>query len=174
VLGNLATAISVITGRFLFAFGGADPHLPLTKLPQLLQADVRPGHTYTVGDLSIGVRVLCALPSVVAAGTIAFAVILLVGVLGRIAAGRAFEPSVRRRLVLLSAVLVGGGLLQGLLDTAAIAALAVSVDREAVSGLATNLPNWPWALIVVGVAVSALGAAFAEGARLKEDAVGVV
>lgn len=174
VIGNLATAVAIVTGRSLFTFGGADPQLPLTSLPQLLQADVRPGHTYTVTDLAPGLRVLCASPSIVAAGTIAVAVVLLVGVLNRIAAGRAFDPPVRRRLALLSAVLIGGGLLQGLLDTAAIAAVVASVDQEAISGIGTTPPDWPWTLIVVGVAVTALGAAFTEGARLKEDAVGVV
>lgn len=174
VIRNLTTAVQILTGRFLYYFGSGDPRLPLVQLPQLLQADVRPGHTYTVADLAPGLRVLCASPSVVAAGTIAVAVVLLAGVLNRIAAGRAFDPPVRRRVALLSVVLIGGGLLQGLLDTAAIAAIAPSVDRVAIEGIGTNLPSWPWTLIVVGVVVWALGAAFAEGARLKEDVAGVV
>lgn len=174
VIGNLTAAVQIIAGRYLFSFGGGDPRLPLVQLPQLLQADVRPGHTYTVADLALGLRVLSATPSIVAAATIAVAVFLLAGVLSRIATGRAFDLPVRRRVALLSVVLIGGGLLQGLLDTAAIAAIAVSLDRAAIQGIGTNTPSWPWTLIVVGVAVSALGAAFAEGARLKEDVAGVV
>jgi len=50
----------------------------------------------------------------------------------------------------------------------------VPPDREAVFGIGTNLPEWPWTLIVVGVAVSALTVAFSEGARLKQDVAGVV
>ena len=77
VIRNLTTAVQILTGRFLYYFGSGDPRLPLVQLPQLLQADVRPGHTYTVADLAPGLRVLCASPSVVAAGTIAVAVVLL-------------------------------------------------------------------------------------------------
>ncbi|MCV2394718.1 DUF2975 domain-containing protein [Actinotalea sp. M2MS4P-6] len=174
VVANLATAVAVLTGRFLIVSGGADPGLTLEQLPQLIQADERPGHTFTVADLAPQLRVLCAGPSIVAAATILAAVLLLIRALDEIAAGRAFEPPSRRLLGWLSAVLIGGGILQGLLDTAAIAALVASVDYEAIEGLGTNVPRWPWTLIVVGVVVSALSLAFAEGARLKEDVAGVV
>jgi len=58
--------------------------------------------------------------------------------------------------------------------TSSVRRSGVPPDREAVFGIGTNLPEWPWTLIVVGVAVSALTVAFSEGARLKQDVAGVV
>lgn len=174
VIGHLTTAVQILIARYLFHFASGDPTLPLVELPQLIQADVRSGHTYTVSDLSPAVRLLSAAPSLAAAGTIAVAVFLLARILRRIAARQAFDRPTRRQIALLSTVLIGGSLLQGVLDIAAIAVIVASVDQAAVQGIGTYPPNWPWTLIVVGVAVSALGAAFAEGARLQEDVAGVV
>lgn len=178
VLGALLSAWTIVTGRYLWTGGGADPRRPLVELPQLLQADVRPGQSFYLEDLDPWLRILCALPDVVAAATIVLAMVYVVRVLDGVGRGDAFGPRTLAAVTRLGVVLVAGGVLQGVLNTAAVAGLAALTGRreftERVSGLGIDAPHWPWTLIVVGTVVLAVSAAFREGARLQRDVAGVI
>ena len=178
-------ALTTITGRFLYAGGGAEPRLPLESLPQLLQAEIREGHSMFLEDLPAWLRVLCASPLLLHVLVVAAAVALVVRLCGRIASGDPFGQSARQTLTRLSLVLIGGGLGQGLLDTVAVvvahnwivAAITYGAGgpyESAVQGLGTDLPTFPIMLIVLGIITAALAVAFREGARLREEMVGVV
>jgi hypothetical protein len=174
-----------VTGRYLWAGNGADPRKPLADLPQLIQAEIREGHSRFLEDIPVWLRVLCAMPSVAYAATLILGAVLVARILRTIARGDAFAVQVRRTLVALSLTLVGGGLVAGLLDTAALGTViglssgatlddGSPFDPMVVSVLGTDLPHWPIMLIVLGVVASALTLAFREGARLREELVGVV
>jgi len=62
VLGDIMRVITISTGRSLFSFAGSDGRLPLSQLPQLMQADLRPGTSATLADADLSLRLLCASP----------------------------------------------------------------------------------------------------------------
>lgn len=187
----LVQGITVSTGRVLFALGGSDGRLPLVSLPQLQQADLRPGTTGTLADADLLLRLLGALPSFVQAVTIVLATVFLLRVLRGIALGRPFEPFVVTNWRRLSIALLAGGALQAVADTAAnlylttgigllFAAGSVTPDERDVflggdyQAIGTNLPQWPVAILVGGLVALALATAFRAGAKLERDVDGVV
>ena len=189
-LSALSQGVTVAMGS-LFAFGGADGRLPLVRLPQLIQADLREGAEGTLAEADLGLRLLGALPSFLQAATIVLATVFLLRVLRGIAAGRAFDPFVLENWRRLSLALLIGGVVQGLADTAANVYLTSHVgllfwsgqvtdaQRERFLGgdyqaIGTNLPQWPLPVLMAGVLALALGAAFRAGAKLERDVDGVV
>ena len=190
LLNDIPRAITISTGRVLFALGGADARLPLSHLPQLLQAELREGTQGTLADADLGLRLLAALPTLLHAVTVTAAAILLIGILYRVALGRPFSSQVLRRWRWLTAVLLIGGVLQSLADTGAILYLSLhiglltagSMPREDIvsflggdySIISTNAPQLPIPILLGGIIALALGVAFRAGARLVEEADGVV
>ena len=175
---------SGITGRALLALGGADPRLLAESLPQFLQLEARDGVVLYIEDLPVWVRVLSMAPALVA-GVVAFVASLFVVRLVRaIARGDAFGSQPRRALASAGVVCLVGGLLQGVLDTAAVAGLlsltrsSTQVDGTALTDLyrvmALDVPHWPVQTILVGAVACILLLAFRAGAELQEEAVGVV
>ncbi len=182
-LSGLVQAWMTITGRYLFVSGGADPRKPVVDLPQLLQAEVREGHSMFLEDVPAALRVLAATPSLLAATTFLVAAFLLARVIRSIAAGEAFGARVRSSLTWLSATLLVGGLLQGAVDTAAGAALWNWFPRAtdlggshelAIAGLGLDAPHWPVMIVVLGLVASVMALAFRQGARLQAETDGLV
>lgn len=189
LLHDLVQVITISTGRVLFALGGSDGRLPLSSLPQLLQADLREGTQGTLADAALSLRLLAAVPSLVHALTITAAAVLLIGILHRVSLGRPFTGEVLSRWRWLTIVLLAGGVLQALADTGANLYLSTRLgffgagfDAEAqaaflggdYAGIGTNVPQWPIPILLAGVVALALGAAFRAGARLEEEVDGVV
>jgi hypothetical protein len=190
-INDLTDAISTISGRALLSFGGGDARLPLDRLPQLLQADLREGAHGTLADLDLGMRILGAAPSFIHAITVVAAALLLVGILNRISLGHPFSAAVLRRWRWLPIVLLAGGALQAVIDTVATVYLGshlgllfgtgvVSPEERATFlggdyvSVGTNTPQWPIPILLAGVIALALAIAFRSGSQLAEEADGVV
>ena len=191
VLGDLVRTVVTSTGRVLVTFGGADPRLRLSDLPQMIQADLREGATGTLADLDLGMRLLGAAPSLVHAVTVALAAWLLLRVLRGISGGTPFSPRVLGSWSRLSVVLLAGGVLHALLETAAVVYLSsrigllfgvgrvTSEQSEAFlggdyQGIGIDVPHWAVPVLVAGLVALALTTAFRAGARLERDVDGVV
>ena len=191
VVSDATRVITITTGRVLFAMGGADGRLPLSHLPQLLQADLSEGASGTLADADLSLRLLSALPAVLHAVTIVLATVFLLRALRGVALARPFDAFVLTSWRRLSIALLAGGIAQGLADTAATTYLNTRIgllfgagqvtpdERDAFLGgdyqsIGTNLPQWPVAVVVAGLVAAALTVAFRAGARLEEDVDGVV
>lgn len=189
LMQDVVQVITISTGRVLFALGGSDGRLPLSTLPQLVQADLREGAQGTLADAALSLRLFAALPSFVHAVTITAAAVLLIGILHRVSLGQPFSPGVLVRWRWLTIVLLGGGVVQALADTGANLYLSTHLgffgarydSQEAAmflggdyAGIGTNAPQWPIPILLAGVVTLALGAAFRAGARLEDEVDGVV
>jgi hypothetical protein len=183
-LDDLVHVITVSTGRVLIALGGAEGRLPLSALPQLLQADLREGTTGYLTDAPWGLRLLAASPAAIHAVTVLWAALVLTGILRYIAGAKPFEAPAISGWRHLAFILVIGGALQGLADTFAVFEIA-HLSTESMftgkhllgadySGIGVNIPQWPILLIVLGIVAGSIAAAFRAGARLQEEALGVV
>ncbi|MBF4623259.1 hypothetical protein [Clavibacter sp. VKM Ac-2872] len=197
-IADASRAISTVTGLHV-AFG-IDPRLPLSDLPQLARADLRPGAAGTLGDADLLLRILGAVPSLIHAITVVLAVAWLLRALRGIAQGQPFHAFVVANWRRLALTLLGGGVLQvvaGGIATAYLAAgLGLGAPTVALSAFGTfglgglggpqtflggdytdvmSAPvEWPVDLLLAGLVALALTAAFRAGARLAEDADGVV
>jgi hypothetical protein len=191
VLSSITQAITIVTGRALVAFGGADGRLPLASLPQLSKADLHDGASGTLADADLSLRLLCAVPAVIFAATIVLGTIFLLHVLRGVAQARPFEPFVLTNWRRLSFALLIGGASQALADTSASVYLTsrigllfgtglVSPEQQErflggdYQGININSPQWPVSVIVAGLVALALTAAFQAGAKLEKDVDGVV
>ncbi|WP_293695463.1 hypothetical protein [uncultured Agrococcus sp.] len=191
-LFTLLQVATTVTGRALLTFGGADGRLPLVQLPQLMQADHAEGGSGTLADLDLSMRVLGASPMFVQAVVFVVATIGLVRIVSGISRAQPFSDGVQSNWKLLTTALLGGGLLQAALETAAwmyfssriglLFGAGLGITREEqeaflggdYSAIAVALPNWPLTIIVAGLVTLALTAAFRIGARLEREADGVV
>ena len=190
VLHHIIQAITISTGRTLVSLGESDGRLPLERLPQLLKADLSEGATGTLADAALSLRLLGALPSVAHVVTIVITAGLFLGILKHISHGMPFSQPVLERWRWLAITLLTGGAVQGLSDTLAGLYLATNlgllgaepVPREEIhiflggeyASIGVNGPQWPLAILLAGVIALALGSAFRSGARLAEEADGVV
>lgn len=182
---------TIVTGRSLFTFGGADSRLPLVHLPQLQQAELDSGESGTLADLDLSMRLFGASPLFVQAVIFLVAVVALGRIVSGIARAEPFNSVVQSNWKLLSLTLLGGGLLQALLSTAAwtyfISRIglhfgmgSVSLETRAeflgahYSAIGGPFPQWPWMIIIAGLVALALTAAFRSGAKLEREADGVV
>ena len=182
--GTALEVFTIVTGRVLFALNGADARLPLSSLPQINQAELREGATGYLVDAPFWLRALCATPAMLYMLIALLAAVLITRALRGISAGRPFSPSVRHSMTKLSLLLILGGILYGALDTIAgltiydVAASFTYGTQFPLGGdymvTSTNLPRWPFFMITTGVVGLALSAAFRAGARLEEEADGLV
>lgn len=192
-IGMVLEAIALTTGRYLWTGGGMEPGLPVERLPTFqkaeLQVDAPPG---TLEDADLLLRLLNAAPLLLEAVTLLGAAWLLLGVLRRVAQREAFNSSVLRRWRALTATLLVGGVLIGLLSTLAVVYATSHMamlgsgdgipdfDAQAeflgadYSGISIGLPHWPIAIIVAGLIALALTTAFRAGAQLERDVDGVI
>jgi hypothetical protein len=184
LLSDMVAVITISTGHVLFALGGSDGRLPLSQLPQLLQADLREGTRGTLADADLGLRILSAAPTLVHAVTITLVALLLLGIIRRVSLGEPFSAGVLNRWKWLTVALLAGGALQAVVETIAVAYLAAGAslnNPERVqflggdySGIGINIPQWPVPILLGGVIALALGVAFRSGARLQDEVEGVV
>ncbi|MBM7831722.1 hypothetical protein JOE59_002427 [Agromyces cerinus] len=190
MLFDALALFSITTGLFFVNVlqGDVEAHQSLTALPQFIQAELREGaDPADLTDLSIWVRALCALPTLVHLVVVLVSTILVTRAIRVIEGGRPFTTVGVRAWALLSVVLIVGGGLQGLLDTVAVGVLS-ALARTNTDGypdgpwglggdyqaLGTNLPDWPWIFFVLGIISAAVAAAFREGSRLEAEVEGVV
>jgi len=178
---GLIKALATITGRSVvwLVLPIGDP-LPLLALPQVNQAVPFGTYLYTIDQLPAWYRVLAATPGIVGAAAQVAVALLAATLVREIAAGRAFQPKARRRLVLIAGTLIVGGVLQALLDTAAVGVLdyhTMSFDQTGAWGgiydsytiLTIHTPRWPVAQIVTGVVTAVIAIAFRDASRLEEE-----
>lgn len=188
---SLLQVVTIVTGHALLTTGGSDGGLPLATLPQLLQADLREGATGSLADAALSLRLLCASPFLIQAILFTTASVALLRIIERVSAAEPFGAPVLKNWRLLTIALLGGGVLQGILDTVANIYLASNIgllfgagqvtheqasrflggDYEAIG---TNFPQWPLAIIIAGLAAFALSSAFRMGAQLERDVDGVI
>lgn len=168
-----------------FTSTGLDGTIPVTHLPQIAEAHLREGATPgSLADVPVWLRVLCATPTVIHGLTIAVAAGLITRIMNRIARRQPFEPSVLHGWRWLAAVIIGGGLLQGVLNTVSWwvlfrASTDARMNGELLLGADYELligafPHWPVFFILTGVIAAAIGAAFKAGATLEREVEGVV
>lgn len=190
MLFDALQVFSMTTGLFFVNAlqGDVESHQSLTALPQFLQADLREGATPAdLTDLSIWVRLLCALPTLVHLATLLVSTILVTRAIRVIESGRPFTSAGVRAWALLGIVLIIGGGIQGILDMVAVGVVsslartnpdghpdgpwALGGDYQA-TGI--DFPDWPWIFFALGIIAAAVAAAFREGSRLEAEAEGVV
>ncbi|MEP7762611.1 hypothetical protein [Sanguibacter sp. 25GB23B1] len=173
-----------ITARYLLTIGGGDPRQPADALPQFLQLINLNEDVLYLEDLPLGVRLLCMSPALVAGSTAFVASLFVVRLVRAVARGDAFGRRPRRALGVAGITCLAGGLLQGLLDTAAVARLvaltgqSLDADGTMLSDVyrvvSLEVPHWPVQTILVGAVGCILLLAFRAGAELQEEAAGVV
>ena len=184
-LSGVVTAITISTGRTLFATGGADGRLPLTALPSVNQAELREGSTGTLAEADLGLRLISAAPSVINAITVILAAFFLIVILDRVATGHSFETPVLRLWKYLSVTLLVGGVVQSVLGITANLYLTINVYGTGIDGqaaflggdydaLSFNVFDLPITLLLGGLISLALTLAFRAGSRLESEVDGVV
>ncbi|MBF4620843.1 hypothetical protein [Clavibacter sp. VKM Ac-2542] len=196
VIADASRSITTATGRYLFVGGDTDPRLPLADLPQIADAVPAAGADGTLADADLLLRILGALPSLIHGVTVVFAVAWLLRALRGIAQGEPFHAFVVANWRRLAITLLVGGALQGIADVLAQAHLAAGLGLGATFGalgtfsagqpagseflggdydsISSTGAAWPLELLLAGLVALALTAAFRAGARLAEDADGVV
>jgi hypothetical protein len=189
-LVSLIQAVTTLTGRTLLTFGGADGSLSLTHLEQVIYAQPADGSAVHLSEADLAFRVLSALPSVLQAITFVAAAVALLPILKAVSSGSPFAPTVLRNWRRVALALVGGGVLQGLADTAAVVYLSTHLGllgavplspaerAEFLGGqysvVSVDIPHWPIMTILAGIIAFTLMLAFRAGSRLERDAVGIV
>jgi hypothetical protein len=185
VLVDLVGLFIVLTGLFPInaLMGDTTSHQPLTALPQLIQADPSEGYTSDLTKVSLGLRLLSAAPILVNLGVVGVAGVLILRVIDGIREGAPFAPATLDHWRQLSVTLTVGGVVQTLAAVAAFVGFSAAMsDFESAvtnfggkfAGLGGGLPDVPWMLFLLGAVATALTMAFRQGAKLQEEAEGVV
>lgn len=169
----ILTGITPISVRF------ADSWVPPTALPQIIQLQVAGEPRLSVLLIPLGVRLLSALALAVEAAAIVIALSATVRLLNEISTGRPFSRRVQSNLRLTAIALTVGSLLAWAVDFWAVIAVVswwegYTPALDASGGVGARPPVLPLALLICGLVAGSVRIAFAEGARLTEDAVGVV
>ncbi|PFG34240.1 DUF2975 domain-containing protein [Sanguibacter antarcticus] len=185
VLADLLQAITFATPWTVPIAATANPRLALAPLPQLFASDVHAG-ILEAGDAGWSTRLLYVGPSLLHAAVVVVATILLLRIMHAIAAREPFSARTVRAWPQLAAALLCGGVAQLIVDTVANdrltawATLTYGADRSAPGAPGTTLSEGMAAVganvptVVVGLLALALTAAFHAGAKLAEDADGLV
>lgn len=171
VLNALVHSAYLITGRHLLVGPHLDGRLTTSSLPQVTNGWVPPlGNEYLL-DLPQWLRWLSAAPTLLHALTLTVATALTVTAIHRLAAATSGTATARPWKVL-AAVLLIGGLAQGLVDTAAVQALRAQHHESVMfdSALITAVIAMPWSTIVLGVLSTAIAAALTTRNAQREDA----
>ncbi|GAA4431979.1 hypothetical protein GCM10023169_37170 [Georgenia halophila] len=177
VLNGLAGVFVLLSGHWLFTNG--DARRPtIAELPQSDFTFVE-GQTVYLTDLPLWIRLVFALP-----GSL-LTLIYLVSALSvrrlviQIGRGEPFSVRARRSLAALSLTLLSGSLLDLIITFTLEHSMPEQITAH-LHGQGIQLasfshgPNWHVMLLVLGAISSALLAAFSDGARLREEAEGVV
>lgn len=166
-------AFTILTGLSPL---GPDSWIPPTALPQLLSLDFNgsPDPRLEVTVIPLWLRLLSVLAIVVSAASAAAALWWTRGIVARIGGGEPFHPEVLRSLRAAAIVLTGGALLRPLVDLATIAGLMNWAGGQRGTSIGLAPPELSLTLLTVGLVAACLLVAFRSGARLAEDAVGVV
>lgn len=160
VLSTVFYSAYLIAGRHLLMGPSLDGRLTGASLPQVNSGSVPPMDTAYLVDLDLWLRWLCAAPTLIFAVILAFATILTVVAMRRLTVGAA-RAALAKPWKILAAVLILGGLAQGLVDTAAVQTLReryhpfVGFD----SALATAAFAMPWPTLAFGLLAAAIAAA---------------
>lgn len=179
VLSTTVWAWAILTGITV----GEGAWIPPTVLPQVNQMDLTGiDEPLTVGIVPLPIRLLSVAALLVTSIPAVLALWWSRDILSRIGDGDPFHADVPRILRRITAVLISGALVRPALDVAVIALLVpwwhAWLDSRTggfqSAGLGTALPHFPLTLFTVGVVAGCLVLAFRVGARLREDAVGVV
>jgi hypothetical protein len=190
-LTGLLVAVSTVTSAFALVRGrswvvnGPDTGYPLSFVPQIDNADMDIWKVATALDLPVATRILSAVPGVVLGAALAVAAFLVVRVLREIAHGRTFSVAARLGLGRISLVLMLGGVLSAVLDLVALLSVEAAINplreswtrelREDAPHVAVStVPSVPVLVIVLGVVAAAAMFALADGARLEDEAEGVI
>lgn len=173
----LLAALAIVVGEDLI-LRTDDYLLSVEDLPQVASVITEAGTTAApLREVPLWIRLLSTTPLVLAAVVALAATWLLGGILRGIGSGTPFQPTVIASLRLLFVALFAGGLLQGLLATAAGVAIGQWSASQAAGGswsVSMRTPDWPLMTILVGLVVLALTHAFERGAELAEEARGLV
>lgn len=182
LLATVGRAWWILTGITVIPIG-SDAWIPPTALPQLLQLEWWGGdQRLEVTVIPWWIRLLSVLALAVTAGTAVLALFWTRVIVTRIGRGDPFHPEVPRTLKRIAIVLVSGAILRPVLDML-VAALIHSWWRQwldaqpeglGAGGMGFAPPHFPATLFTVGVVAGCLVLAFRVGARLREDAIGVV
>ena len=166
VLNNAVYAAYLIAGRHLFVGPGIDGRLTVASLPQVSYGQGPSTDTVYLVDVPLWLRWLCAAPLLLFAIVLLLATILIVVAVRRFTTGTSGR-SVAKPWKILAAVLILGGLAQGLVDTAAIHALHEHYEPSVVfnSALATAAFTIPWSILAFGLLAAAIAAATAHGTQ---------
>ncbi len=169
----------ILTGITPLSLRFADSWVPPTALPQIIQLQVAGEPQLSVLMIPLGVRLLSALALAVEAAAIVIALSATGRLLIEISTGRPFSSRVRSNLRLTAIALTAGSLLAWAVDFWAVIAVVSWWEEytpalDAGGGVGARPPALPLALLICGLVAGSVRIAFAEGARLTEDAVGVV
>lgn len=166
-------AVTILTGLSPF---GENSWIPPSALPQLTQLELGgsadPRLQVTV--IPLWLRLLSVLALLVSAASAAAALWWTRRIVARIGGGEPFHPEVIRSLRVTAIALIGGALLRPLVDVATIAGLMNWASSQRGTSLGLAPPELSLTLLTVGLVAACLLVAFRSGARLAEDAVGVV
>jgi hypothetical protein len=181
VIGALGQAFVVLSGRYLFTFGGAGPRADLDVLPTVTQADFPPSPDIVfLTDIPFWIRLLCATPVLIQGAILAVSAVQMTRIVRHVANGQAFARPVRRAFAALTLALLGGGILQGILATTASAVVSSALPAFLIEkgvrweSLGFSGPDLPIMIILLGAISSAVSIAFTDGAKLQDEAEGVV
>ncbi len=174
--------------------GAHDVYIPATVLPQVIQLEwadsshcggLAPGESCAVTgtvvraeEIPLGIRAVATLPQAIEAIAIVVALLAIRRALQRIAGGTPFAPAVQADLRTAAIALVAGTLTRTALHPVGLVLLMRWWDGLAVEGLGKGAGLQPvhfsWPLLVFGLVIGCLVVAFRAGARLEEDAAGVI
>lgn len=186
VIADVIQAIALGTGRVLVRTGGTNPRASLDGLARLITSGSGGGAAEAVRGAGLVDRFLVLVPSLLHVAVVVLATILLLRIMHGVSAGEPFSASIRRCWQQLAVVLLCGGAAQMVVDLVVSFRLTeiinhyFGVDRTPLAErilttgidftpVSTNVPT-----IVAGLVALALTAAFRTGARLVEDADGLV
>lgn len=171
VLGAVVTSAYLIAGRHLLIGPSPDGRLTAASLPQVTNGSVPPMDTMYLVDFPLGLRWLCVSPTLIFAVILLAATILTVVAVRRLTTGDSGAAATKPWKIL-AAVLILGGLAQGLVDTAAVQALreqyhpSISFD----SVLTTAVFAMPWSILAFGLLAAAVAAAITAHSAQHETA----
>lgn len=190
---NLYTVAAAVTARpLLIPTGTSDAYVGATVLPQLLQldwldsshctdlADGETCHTVStavrVGEVPLLIRAVAMAPQLIEALGMIVALLAVRRALQHIARGEPFATEVRAGLRTAAIGLVVGTLLRTALHPVGLVFLVQWWEGMGDGGKAIGMqPAYlSVPLLVGGLVLGCLVAAFRAGARLEEDAVGVI
>lgn len=164
-----------VTGRSI-GDGGPYSYLTIDALPQIREAVPAGDAQIRVVDLPVWARALAYTPGVISGVVMVLAARKTTAVLVAISAARPFDRRTAQQVRTVGLLLAVGGTLCGVVDSVASYTFlrVLGGGWSEVYDTLYFTADWPWTQIITGVVVVAVAAAFSEGARLQQEADGVV